>query len=250
MAAIAGWLGFTGPIRAQNHGADPAEIERGAKLFSVTCITCHGESGDMVPGVNLSKGQFRHASSDEDLLLIIRNGIPGTAMPPNALANADLVALVSYLHSMRDFQSRPVVLGDAKRGQALFEGKGACLGCHAVNGKGSRLALDLSDVGAIRSPAYLENSLLDPNSVAQPQHRFLRAVKRDGTVISGRRLNEDTYTVQLIDDKERLISLSKPDLREYSILKTAGMPSYKDKLTARERADLVAYLISLKGGSQ
>ena len=80
-----------------------------------------------------------------------------------------------------------------------------------------------------------------------PINRPVRAVTRDGKTINGRRLNEDTYTVQLIDDQERLVSLVKADLREYTILTSSPMPSYRDQLTANEIADIVAYLLSLKG---
>jgi mono/diheme cytochrome c family protein len=75
----------------------------------------------------------------------------------------------------------------------------------------------------------------------------VRAVTRDGKVINGRRLNEDTYTVQLIDEQEKLLSLTKADHREYTILTVSPMPSYKDRLTQDEVADVVAYLLSLKG---
>jgi hypothetical protein len=78
-------------------------------------------------------------------------------------------------------------------------------------------------------------------------NRPVRAVTKDGKVISGRRLNEDTYTVQMIDDQEHLVSLTKADLREYAVLKTTPMPSYKDKFNAQELADVEAYLLSLKG---
>jgi hypothetical protein len=80
-----------------------------------------------------------------------------------------------------------------------------------------------------------------------PINRPVRLVTRDGKTINGRRLNEDTFTVQLIDDQERLLSLSKADFREYTILKTSTMPSYKDTLNTQEMADLLAYLVSLKG---
>jgi putative heme-binding domain-containing protein len=116
-----------------------------------------------------------------------------------------------------------------------------------VDGKGSRTAVDLSDVGSGRSAAYLERALVDPNAVLVPQNRFIRAVTRDGATITGRRLNEDTDSVQIIDDHEKLTSLQKANLRSYTVLTDSAMPSYRDKLTAKERTDLVAYLASLKG---
>jgi putative heme-binding domain-containing protein len=109
------------------------------------------------------------------------------------------------------------------------------------------VAPDLSDVGATRSAGSLQRSLLDPSGQMMPINRPVRAVTRTGTVINGRRLNEDTYTVQLIDDQERLVSLTKADLREYTIAATSPMPSYREKLSAEQLADVVAYLLSLKG---
>ena len=80
-----------------------------------------------------------------------------------------------------------------------------------------------------------------------PMNRAVRAVTKDGKVINGRRLNEDTYSVQLIDEQEHLLSLDKANLREYAVLTTSTMPSYKDKLSAQEMADVITYLLTLKG---
>ena len=70
---------------------------------------------------------------------------------------------------------------------------------------------------------------------------------RDGATINGRLLNQDTFTLQLLDAQERLLLLEKSNLREFSLLKTSPMPSYRDKLSAQEVADLVGYLASLRG---
>ena len=102
-----------------------------------------------------------------------------------------------------------------------------------MNGKGPRSAPDLSDVGAVRSAGSLERSLVDPSSQMMPINRPVRVVTKDGKVINGRRLNEDTYTVQLIDDQERLLSLAKADLREFTISTTSPMPSYKGRSRRR-----------------
>jgi mono/diheme cytochrome c family protein len=80
-----------------------------------------------------------------------------------------------------------------------------------------------------------------------PINRSIRAVTRAGKVITGRRLNEDTYSVQIIDGEERLLSLLKSDLKEYTVLKTSTMPSFKNTLTTMELDDVVTYLRTLKG---
>jgi putative heme-binding domain-containing protein len=222
------------------------DVETGYGLYNSNCITCHGANGDSIPGVNLRGGQFRRVASDADLNRLIQTGIPGTAMPPGRFSTGELAALVAYIRSMHEFESSPA-RGDAARGKLLFEEKGNCRSCHRVNGIGSRVAPDLSDIGAIRSPDALQQSLLDPSASMLPINRSIRAVTRDGKMISGRRLNEDTYTVQLIDAQERLVSLDKSTLREYTVLKTSSMPTYKDKLSAAETDDVVAYLRTLKG---
>jgi putative heme-binding domain-containing protein len=240
---------LVGLLTAQEHVGQysQADVEAGFNLYNTNCITCHGANGDSIPGVNLRSGQFRRASSDADLNRLLQTGIPGTAMPPGKFGTADLAALVAYIRAMHEFDTRPLTRGDAARGENLFEEKGNCTSCHRLDGKGSRVGPDLSDIGAIRSPEALQSSLVDPSASMLPLNRSVRAVTRDGKTITGRRLNEDTYTVQLIDREERLISLSKSELREYTVLKTSPMPSYKDKLSTEEMDDVVAYLRTLKG---
>jgi putative heme-binding domain-containing protein len=237
---------------AQQHagGYSPADVENGARLYGAHCSACHGAEGNTVAGVDLRRGQFRRGSSDDDLTRVITTGIPGTAMPPNKFTPSELYGIIAYVRSMRDFKTRSVTLGDPHRGRLLFEGKGACMTCHRVNGKGSRLAVDLCDIGAIRPAEALERSLIEPGRSVLPQNRFVRAVTRDGKTINGRRLNEDTFTIQLIDEKERLVSLVKPELREYTVIGTSLMPSYKDKFSSQERADVIAYLVSLKAADK
>lgn len=224
------------------------DIDLGASLYATNCAVCHAE-GAGIPGVDLRSGQFRRATTDDDLVGIIHNGISGTAMPAHAdFSTGNLVAMVAYLRNMRDYGSRPVHLGDPDKGKALFENEGRCLNCHQVNGKGSHVALDLSSAGAVHPPGYLQRALLDPASVAadQPQSHYMRAVTKTGETITGRRLNEDTFTVQLMDEKEHLVSLEKGNLRSLTVVEGPTMPSLKGKLTDDQISDLVAYLASLR----
>jgi putative heme-binding domain-containing protein len=245
------WLiaaGSIAAVSAQDHsGVYPQmDIQNGALLYGANCAQCHGATGDGIPGVDL-KGGIRRAASDRDLAQLITTGIPGTAMPATPFGGPELTALVAYLRSMRDFNAPAVMVGDAARGRTLFGGKGGCIACHRVGAAGSRVAPDLSDIGANRAADALWRSLQDPTAAMRPINRPVKIVMKDGRTINGRRLNEDTYSVQIMDDHEQLLSLMKSDLREFTVLKASTMPSFKDKLTPQEIADVVSYLVTLKG---
>jgi putative heme-binding domain-containing protein len=225
----------------------PADIRYGAQIYAAQCSACHGVNGTQIGGVDLGGGQLRRASSDQDLRAVLANGITGTAMPPFRFDPSEVTAIVAYVRNMRNFDAHGGTQSDAARGKAWFEGAGGCASCHRVNGKGPRVAPDLSEIGALRSADFLERTLRDPSGLMLPMNRFVRAVSRDGKVVTGRRLNEDTYSVQLIDEQEHLVSLDKANLREYNVLTTSTMPSYKDKISDQEMADVIAYLLTLKG---
>ena len=240
-----------GLISAQEgHGYSTAQIEAGEQLFFANCARCHGPEGDSVPGINLGINQFRHGSSDEDLTAIIKHGIPGTPMPPGNFSDAEAGSLVAYLRSMAN--TKPAALtstrkGAAARGQTIFEGKGACLSCHRVHGTGSFLGPDLSEIAAARRPALLEQSLTDPDAEIRMDNRNIRITGRNGDSLIGRFLNQDSASLQLIDTNGKLLSLAKKDLRSFEVMQGSLMPSYKEKLSDQERADVLAYLITLKG---
>jgi putative heme-binding domain-containing protein len=224
-----------------------ADIEAGARLYSSQCQQCHGLNGDQITGIDLRRGQFRRSNSDEDLAKVITSGVPGTAMPPSSLRPPEVSSVVAFIRAGFDPAGTAVKVGNAARGRQLFEGKGTCSSCHRVNGQGPRVAPDLSDVGAARTPAALQRTLLDPTAAMLPINRPVRIVMKDGRTVTGRRLNEDTFTVQLIDQQERLLSLEKKDIKTQEVQTASPMPSFNGKLTTDELSDVIAYLITLKG---
>jgi cytochrome c oxidase cbb3-type subunit III len=234
---------------AQTHAGqyEQADIEYGARLYAGPCTVCHGERGDQMPGIDFSSGTFKNASTDRELTNVIRDGVAGTAMPPSGLSDSEIAAVIAYLRNIGRVDFSGAAVGDSVRGQALFYGKGDCASCHRVVSQGPRAAPDLSSIGQMRTAATLHRTLLDPDDALLPINRSVRAVTLDGRTITGRRLNEDTHTVQLIDEHGRLVSLIKSELRDYALDDEARMPSYADVLTDEERSDLVAYLLSLKG---
>ena len=233
--------------QTQDHTFTPMEIEAGSRLYADQCSLCHGPNGDGVANVNLRRNQYRKPMSDDDLRKAITEGNADQGMPAFKLKQDELDSLIAFIRAGFEVSNAPVRLGDATRGRTVFAGNGGCQKCHRVDGLGSRVAPDLSDIGSARQPAAIQRKLLDPTRSMLPINRPVRALTRDGKTIKGRRLNEDTFTVQIIDEQERLLTLTKADLREYELGTTSPMPSVAGRLTPDELADLVAYLSSLKG---
>jgi putative heme-binding domain-containing protein len=250
LLAVAVLAGVTSTAQAQLLTLDhpgqynQEDIARGSLLYAAQCVHCHGRDGDLISGIDLRRGLLRRSQSDEDVAQTITRGTPG-GMPPFKLDAAELTGIIAYIRAGFD-TSASVRVGDAARGRMVFEGKGECATCHRVAGKGPRSAPDLSDIGIARAPAVLERSVRDPSSALMPINRPVRIVTRDGRTIRGRRLNEDTHTVQIIDDRERLLSIVKKDVRSYEVTTESLMPAYAGKLTDGEIADVIAYLLTLR----
>jgi putative heme-binding domain-containing protein len=230
------------------HSFTPIDIQDGGRLFRANCAICHGAEGNQVPGIDLAHGKFRRAKTDDDIAAIIQNGIPGTAMPPTNFTDSVALTVVAYLRTMAAASATTTSGGDPVRGKAIYEGKGNCGSCHRIRGVGSRSGPDLSDVGIYRLAGELERSLSEPNAEILPQNRQFRGVTNEGVAMSGTLLNEDKYSIQILDSRDRLLSVKRSDLREFSFTTDKSpMPSYKDSLTHQELSDLVSYLSSLRG---
>jgi putative heme-binding domain-containing protein len=242
--AAAACLGCAAPPASAQHLT--ALDSEGASLYTAECAECHGDDGALVAGVDLRRGRFSRPLTDNELAAVIMHGIPDTPMRPADLDEEEIEELVAYLRESAQPRAEPTLAGDAARGQVLFEGKGECTTCHRVDGEGSRIGPDLSRIGRQRRAGELLVSLLDPQAEVQPSNRFYRVVTNAGEEVTGRLLNHDTYTVQLLDLDERLRSFRKADLREQGFEDTP-MPSYRDKLSEQEIADLVSYLLSRRG---
>jgi len=235
-------------VWGQGHGYTPADIENGGLLYQANCTGCHGPEGDGVPSVNLGGGKFRRGTTDDELVKIILGGIPGTAMPPSSFSEGQAGTIVAYLRSLAESPvGAKMIPGNASRGKTIFEGKGQCLTCHSVAGVGARAAPALTEVGSSRRAVELQRSIVEPGAEIRSDSRPVRLVMRDGTTINGRLLNQDSFTIQLLDANARLRLVEKSAVREFTIPKESPMPSYKDRLDAQELADVVTYLTSLKG---
>lgn len=228
-----------------DHQYTSEAITTGLRIYTQQCSLCHGPQGDLVDGINLRTGQFRDAQTDDDLMLAIREGLADGRMPAFNLSADELNGLIAFIRAGFEPNYEEVIIGDAERGKLLFEGEGKCAECHRVGGVGPRIAPDLSSIALTLTPATLQQNLLDPASVLLPINRQVRIVTLDEETIVGRRLNEDTYTIQLIDSQERLRSVRKSEIATYTI---SEAPSKEPTtLSEDEVADVIAYLLTLRG---
>jgi putative heme-binding domain-containing protein len=236
---------------AQTHSYAPSDIENGRGLYQANCLGCHGDQGNSVESVDLGANRFRRASTDDELAALIRTGIPGTLMIPRPqFSDSQLLGLVSFLRTMRaqtgsTAPEREVALGDPSRGQQLFFGSAGCNSCHGINGGGSRLYPDLGKIGGQRTPASIEDAILDPESEMREGQRFMQVVDKKGAATAGLLMNQDTHSIQLMSLDEKLVSFLKSDLQSWAIM-PSQMPAARDVLSTSDVADLVAYLVSLK----
>jgi putative heme-binding domain-containing protein len=169
----------------------------------------------------LTRAQKRHGNADTDLFRTINEGVPGTAMPPNGatqqgvgMTEAEIWQLITYIRSVQ-VKSSAQPLGDAAKGKALFFGEAVCYTCHMVEGKGGRLGPDLTSTGSARSTDYLIDSVRNPSrrlaqGLSEAMKEFSQEYETanvetaDGQKFSGVILNEDHFTVQMLDLRERL----------------------------------------------
>jgi cytochrome c oxidase cbb3-type subunit 3 len=225
----------------------PADLQRGEKLFQVHCALCHGTKGDGGRGPVLAKAELTRAPNDAALVKLIQEGIRGTEMPAtDALSDLETRQTGAFVRSLGKVPQQPVP-GDPVKGAAIYRGKGSCANCHAVRGEGGIIGPDLSTIGDSRGVAYLRAAIIDPGAALPEEYLLVTVTPNGAPPVSGMRLNEDSFSIQLRDDRGRTFSFWKKDLAKVD--RQPGktpMPSYKARLSEAELTDLVAYLAWLK----
>jgi cytochrome c oxidase cbb3-type subunit III len=218
---------------------------QGQAIFSSACASCHGLDGrgsERAPNI-AQKPELQHLS-DEAVVRIIEEGVPGTGMPAfRSLPTPDAKAVVAYLRILQG-ASKPVDLpGNPERGRKVFFGKGMCSECHMVSGSGGFIASDLSDYARIHSVEEARSAITTPPPFLEG--RAVLATTHDGQKYTGRLRNEDNFSVQLQTLDGAFHFLSKADLAGLESDSRNLMPSdYGSTLSATELDDLASYLVS------
>ena len=233
------------------------DLVEGQRLYERHCLSCHGPKGEGGRGPTLALPKLPRASDSVALMRIIKDGIKGTEMPEARFAEVRQVA--AWVLKLGQLPPEAVP-GDPVRGRKLYFGKGACAMCHTLEGRGGAFGPDLGDIGLRRSASHLRRALVEPAADVPRSFSFYRAditipqnfllvhvASRDGRKVTGIRLNEDAFSIQLRDAAQQVHSFEKSDLAE--LRKDWGaspMPAYGTVFTKDELDDMVAFLASLK----
>ena len=223
---------------------DVKRVAEGEKLYGAACAGCHGKTGEGGRGPNLADGQLLRRADNSRLFDIVKNGLPGTDMPPFRAGEPKVWAVVAYLRSLSAPAIQMPPPGDSAAGRAVFFGKGGCAECHAVAGEGGTLGPDFTEAGATRSVKQLREGILNPNRRIADSFRPVRVVTASGQTIEGVARNFTNYSIQVLDRKGQLHLLDTRELKEMFIdTSRSPMPSdYGKRLTPGEIDNLVAFL--------
>lgn len=243
---------------------DPKAAVAGESQFRANCAFCHGlgaHGGGRGP--DLTRAQKRHGNSDAELFRTINDGVPGTAMPQNGttgqgvgMTDTEIWQVISYIRSVEK-KAPASPAGDAARGDKLFHGAAACYTCHMVRGKGGRLGPDLTYVATARSLDALIESVRLPskrlatglieNTKEFPQeYETVSVVTADGQQYRGVALNEDNFSVQMMDTQQQIHLFDKGKLRSFEKTRESLMPAYDDNaLPPKDLDDVLAYLFQV-----
>ncbi|MEZ5366076.1 MAG: c-type cytochrome [Bryobacterales bacterium] len=242
-------LGLAASLAAQHADRNPfhsrEDLEEGKRLYRLNCGVCHGMEGKSGRGARLAVRDHRHGNADAALFRVIQNGVPGTEMPGLWMDEDSIWRILLFVRTfeVNAGEACPPAPGDAARGAALYRDK-ACQTCHMTGGQGGRLGPDLTHIGLNYSREQLRESLVDPDKNVAMQYRTVIAVA-GGSTVDGVLLNEDAYTVNLLDRGERFRRFDKAKAKIEKPAKSL-MPAYQN-LSEGQMNDMLAYLCSLRG---
>jgi putative heme-binding domain-containing protein len=240
----------------QSAPAIGAELAEGQALFRGLCSGCHGGAGRGGKGPDLTDNKWIHGGTDRDIAGVIKNGVPRTTMKKlgDALKEDQIRKLIAYIHSLARSPTetvwKPYLSGNPQAGRILFfdpKSKVQCAKCHSIGGEGGRIGPALDRIASRRAPEFVMESIIEPSKEIAPEYESVAVATKEGHVITGLRINETNFSIQLTEENGRFHSLLKRDLDEMKVLKTSLMPAnIAELLTVKELHDLFAYLMTLE----
>jgi putative heme-binding domain-containing protein len=244
------------PVATKSTPPDEVSLTEGQALFRGLCSGCHGGSGRGGKGPDLTDRRWIHGDTDLDIARVISNGVPKTTMKKlgDALKPEQIRKLIAYIRSLARTSTestwKPYMAGDPLAGKKLFfdpQGKAQCAKCHSVGGEGGRIGPAQDRIASRRAPEFIMESIVQPSQEIAPEYEAVIVATKDGRVITGVRVSETNFNIQLHEENGRFHSFLKRDLEEVKPMKKSLMPeNLPAVLTVKELHDLFAYLMTLE----
>lgn len=222
-------------------------IRAGMGMYRVRCADCHGIDARGIRSPDLTQ-VWASGRSDDGLFRTLRMGVPGSEMPSVGVRTPDddVWKILAYLRTLAAPAPNDPPRGNAAAGEPIF--KAQCAGCHRADGRGGRLGPDLSRVGVARTRAALTRQIRGAVEEFRPGYEPVTLTAPDGRQIHGVKKNEDLFSVQVMDTRERIQGYLKEDMREVADGTQSAMPTFDlSRLSDRDLDDLLAYLATLRG---
>ena len=235
------------PAKNNPHLGNRESIRSGMTMYRVRCADCHGLDAKGYRGPDLT-ALLAGEMTDEKLFNTIRKGVPGTDMPASQASDDELLLTIAYLRNLTATPTEPIS-GNVENGARIFAVQ--CASCHRIGSRGGRLGPELTRIGTARSRSALIREIRTPSEWLAPGFETVTLVTTDGQRIRGTKKNEDVFSIQVMDQRERIQGYVKADLKDVIYEKESLMPVFSgDRLNDRDLTDVVGYLTSLRGGDR
>lgn len=227
---------------------DSAAIRAGMGQFRQRCADCHGTDGRGVRGPDITQ-VWSMGRTDRGLFNTVRRGVSNTEMPAFSAprtSDRDVWQILAYLRTLSTPAPTGPPPGDAEHGATVFERN--CARCHRVNARGGRLGPDLSRVGSSRSREALVSRIRGGTEDSRRGYEPVTITPEDGPPLRGVKKNEDLFSVQIMDTRERIQGFEKDQVRSVVDGERSMMPVFgPDRLSDADLDDVVKYMLTLRG---
>ena len=232
---------------------DPAAAERGEKIYTPNCAFCHGAKANGASGPDLVRSPLvLHDEKGELIGPVLREGRPDKGMPAFSMLTKDQVSdLAQFLHMRVELAANrglyvveDIVTGDARAGEAYFNGAGGCSTCHSPTG-------DLAHIATRLQPAELQSAFLWPGSPTGERGRGARGSQvtvtlGTGQSIAGTLKRIDDFDVSMYDSGGMYHSWPREAVKVEFKTNLSAHKALLDRYTDADIHNLLAYLVTLK----
>jgi putative heme-binding domain-containing protein len=253
-AVVVSWLlAWAAPSAQAPQSKNPLEgnpeaIQAGMGGFRLRCADCHGTDGRGVRGPDITQ-VWNTGRTDQGLFNTIRRGVPNSEMPAFVAprtSDRDVWAMLAYLKTLAAPTPPEPPRGNAENGAKVF--RTLCVTCHKADGSGGRLGPDLSRIGSARTRDVLVARIRRGSEEFRAGFAPVTVTPADGAPIQGVKKNEDLFSVQIMDTRERIQGYEKDKVTAVENGRTSAMPVFgPDRLSDSDLDDVVRYLQTLRG---